>query len=687
MQLCKPGGGAEVAISDKRLIVALSWLVLLLGLVVYLGWAIHSPALVAILPNQAAMKANTALCFILLGAALVLRHKPAAAGWSRALAGLVLLIAALTLVQFAFNLDLGIDELPFADDMSSVSTEAPGRMSASTAVSMAVLALVLIFNEGWSARLRRFLLVLVQALSLSVFLSYPFSLAFGDSLFLYSGMALNTSILMVLATLALLLDMPERGWMDLIVARTPHGAATRRLLGTVLLVPFVLGWLIYYGEDSGWYDAAISRSTYTVAAMLLLGAIVVTSAERMQRASQAQLALQLNLDAVSRQLNSLIENSPSAISIKDVEGNYQLVNSQFEHLVRLPAAQIVGRDADAVFKGTLLDIVQENEVEALLKRRPATIEMSTAVDGVQRTYLNLQFPLFNEEEELLGLGGIWTDITEQKQLEDSLRTKNLDLERSNQELEQFAYVASHDLQEPLRMVSSYMQLLESRYKDKLDDDAKEFIDFAVDGAARMQRLIQDLLAFSRVGTRGRAPEAVDSGMALTEALQNLSVRIQENHAVIEHGKLPTVFVDRNQLTQVLQNLVGNALKFRAERQPTIKIGAERRGDFYEFRVEDNGIGFDPKHAERIFVIFQRLNSREMYEGTGIGLAICKKIIERHGGRIWVESEPGQGTTFYFTLPRLPEALPAAEGDDESPASQAAMQPQSDSIEQRAKRLI
>ncbi|MCW5874453.1 MAG: PAS domain-containing protein [Anaerolineales bacterium] len=634
------------------------------------------------------MKANTALCFILLGTVLVLRlGERAGSAWPKRLAALVLLIAVLTLAQFAFNINLGIDEFPFADDMSSVSTDAPGRMSASTAVAMAVMALVLLFEERWSDTLRRYILVLVQVLSFSVFLSYPFSLAFGNSLFLYSGMALNTSILMVFATLVLLLQLPERGWMDLIIARTAQGAATRRLLATVLLVPFVLGWLIYYGEDLGWYDTAFSRSTYTITAMLLLGAIVVTSAERLHRAGQARKTLELNLDAVSRQLNSLIENSPSAISIKDVDGLYQLVNSEFERLVQMPSQQILGKDADAVFDEPLLEIVLENEVQALLTRRPATTELTVVLDGVSRNYLNLQFPLLDEQDEITGLGGIWTDITEQKQLESSLRRKNLDLERSNQELEQFAYVASHDLQEPLRMVSSYMQLLESRYKDKLDDDAKEFISFAVDGATRMQRLIQDLLAFSRVGTRGRAPEEVDSAVSLAEALQNLSVRIQENGARIQQGKLPTVFVDRNQLTQVLQNLVGNAIKFRAEREPIIKINAERRGHFYEFRVEDNGIGFDQKHAERIFVIFQRLNSRELYEGTGIGLAISKKIIERHGGRIWVESQPGQGTTFYFTLPGQLDSVPEAIEDEDMLPAQAANPAEADTMEQRAKRLI
>jgi light-regulated signal transduction histidine kinase (bacteriophytochrome) len=315
----------------------------------------------------------------------------------------------------------------------------------------------------------------------------------------------------------------------------------------------------------------------------------------------------------------------------------------------------------------------------------ANVEIATELEGAQRVYLNTKFPLFSESGEILGLGGIWTDITEQKQLSETLQIKNVDLERSNKELEQFAYVASHDLQEPLRMVSSYMQLLESRYKDKLDDDAKEFIDFAVDGAARMQRLIQDLLAFSRVGTRGKEPEIVDSSQSVAEALRNLKVRIEENGATVNAAGLPVVFVDRNQLTQVFQNLIGNAVKFKGEKPPVVDITARDQGELFEFTVSDNGIGFDQKHADRIFTIFQRLNSREQYEGTGIGLSICKKIVERHGGKIWAESSVGQGATFRFTLPKPPEedAITGA------PAAEAAAieVPGADAIGERAGRMI
>ncbi|HSL30086.1 MAG TPA: PAS domain S-box protein, partial [Anaerolineales bacterium] len=247
------------------------------------------------------------------------------------------------------------------------------------------------------------------------------------------------------------------------------------------------------------------------------------------------------------------------------------------------------------------------------------------------------------------------DITERKEAEEALQRLTEDLRRSNAELEQFAYVASHDLQEPLRMISSYMHLLSDRYTGRLDSDADEFIQYAVDGATRMQNLINDLLAYSRVGTRGKEHIPVSMENVLKDALANLEFAIEENGARITHEALPLICGDPLQLVMVLQNLIGNAIKFRGAESPRIHMDARRQGGEWLFSISDNGIGFDQKFAERVFVIFQRLHTRGAYPGTGIGLAICKRIILRHGGRIWVESQRGQGSVFNFTLPALEAA--------------------------------
>jgi light-regulated signal transduction histidine kinase (bacteriophytochrome) len=265
---------------------------------------------------------------------------------------------------------------------------------------------------------------------------------------------------------------------------------------------------------------------------------------------------------------------------------------------------------------------------------------------------------------VLFTGVIWWNAkllfhAEEERLEamEKLRQTSTDLERSNTELQQFAYVASHDLTEPLRMITSYLELLTSRAQGKLGGEEQEFIGYAVDGARRMQTLIQDLLAYARVDTRGRPLEPTDCERVLESVLANLKLAINESHAVIEHEPLPTVKGDVVQLTQVFQNLLGNAIKFHGSAPPRIHIGARRNRDEWFFYVKDNGIGIDPKNFSRIFVLFQRLHTRQEYPGTGMGLAICKKIIERHGGRIWAESKPGEGTTFFFTIPAKNEIQP------------------------------
>jgi PAS domain S-box-containing protein len=244
------------------------------------------------------------------------------------------------------------------------------------------------------------------------------------------------------------------------------------------------------------------------------------------------------------------------------------------------------------------------------------------------------------------------DVAERTRIRRDLERLAAELRRSNAELERFAYIASHDLQEPLRMVSSYSRLLQVRYKGKLDEDADEFLHFAVDGATRMQQLITDLLAYSRVGTKGRPFEPVAVDALLDRALENLQAARQESGAEITRGPLPTLVADGSQLVQVLQNLLSNAIKFRGEAAPRIHVSAERRDGSWAFAVQDNGLGIDPKFSDRIFDVFQRLHGAK-FPGTGIGLSICKRVIERHGGRIWVESRPGEGATFRFTVPDLP----------------------------------
>ncbi len=263
------------------------------------------------------------------------------------------------------------------------------------------------------------------------------------------------------------------------------------------------------------------------------------------------------------------------------------------------------------------------------------------LQDTQKALLNILDDLNQSNEDLQAAHDI---------LEERVKERTAELARSNAELEQFAYIASHDLQEPLRMVSSYVQLLERRYKGKLDQDADDFIAYASEGAVRMQRLINDLLAYSRVGTRGKSFEEVSLDGIMDQAIENLQLAIRDKHATVTHDPMPTVYGDAGQLTQVFQNLIDNAIKFSGDKPPNVHVWATIEGRNCVCRVKDNGIGIAPEYMPRLFILFQRLHTRKEYPGTGLGLAICKRIVERHGGRIWAESVPGEGSIFCFQIP-------------------------------------
>jgi PAS domain S-box-containing protein len=358
---------------------------------------------------------------------------------------------------------------------------------------------------------------------------------------------------------------------------------------------------------------------------------------------------------IGERLRLVVELAPYPIAMANQNGRIVQVNEQTEQCFGYPRSALVGQS---------LEVLVPPRLRERCKPDPFSAAAATCEEGGRAELVGLredgtEFPLevgvqaLVSERDVLVLIAI-VDITQQKNTEAALKKLADELQRSNADLAQFAYVASHDLKEPLRKVSSFCQLLKDRYGEKLDADGQRYIDYAVDGSRRMNSLITALLELAQVNSRAAPAAAVDVGAVCRGAIDNLSTAIEDSGAkVVCDEELPVVLGDEGQLTQLFQNLIGNAIKFRGPQAPVITVEARPDHGQWQFAVRDNGIGIDPAQHERVFQIFQRLHTREKYAGTGIGLSICQRIVQRHGGRIWIESTPGEGTTFYFTLPSAP----------------------------------
>ncbi len=371
-------------------------------------------------------------------------------------------------------------------------------------------------------------------------------------------------------------------------------------------------------------------------------------AKEVAERKRAEEALRQN----QRFLEAVIQNAPACIKLVAEDGSLLQMNQAGLRILEADSlGQVQGKNisscASFQYRPAFMNLVKE-----VFQGKTGTLEFEAASLKGKPLWLSTHaVPLYDNAGNITALLGITVDITGRKHAEDERERLIGELARSNKELEQFAYVASHDLQEPLRMVAGFVSLLEKKYKGRLDEKADKYIRFAVDGSLRMEKLIEGLLAYSRVSTRGIEFRRVDLEQVFNEAAANLSAAIRESKAHVTRDDLPAVMGDETQLLQLLQNLIGNAVKFRkTDVPPEVHISAQKKETEWLFEVRDNGIGIKKEDFGKLFQVFQRLHSREEYPGTGIGLAVCKKIVERHGGRIWVESVPGEGTSFFFTIP-------------------------------------
>ena len=468
--------------------------------------------------------------------------------------------------------------------------------------------------------------------------------------------ALSVVLAVVISLVALWLAFHFRGEVN---AWSWRKFASSLLMGAAVPVMHYTGMAaatftpsaLVHGDHAHVIDvSALSVTGITSVTIIVLGLVVLTALADRRFSLQA-----LEIES-SRRHHQIIEAALDAFVGMDAGGLITDWNQQAEQTFGWTRSEAVGQSLAALIIPPQYREAHANGLGHFLKTGEGPV-LNRRIEIAALHRDGHQFPIelaicpVNWGDKRL-FAAFVRDVTERQQAQQALANKIEELARSNAELEQFAYVASHDLQEPLRMVASYTQLLARRYKGRLDADADDFIGFAVDGATRMQTLIQDLLAYSRVTTRGQSFEVTDAATSCANALRNLRTAIADADGVVHVAPLPRVRADESQLTQLFQNLIGNAIKYRNHRKPEIRVSAQSDGTFETFSVEDNGIGIEPQYFDRIFQMFQRLHTMKEYSGTGIGLTLCRKIVERHGGRIWVESQPGEGAKFLFTMPRI-----------------------------------
>lgn len=683
----------DTAMHLRKLSEIFAILLVFFGVIILIGWAFNISLLKSPGPAFSAIKSNVAFSFVLLGISLWLvqsnRVNKKYRRVAQVLAGIVALIGILTVGEYIFNLNLGIDQMLFKEAPGALYTSSPNRMAFTAAVDLIIAGIALILLDNIRSRSAAQNLAVVGGVitSLAV-LGYAYnSPLFYNPIPNYTRIAIYATFIFILVFSGIIMARPNTGFMKTLTGQYLGSYLLRRFLPTLIILPVLLGWLWIVGEDLGYYDPAFGYALYTISTILLLTAFLWYVSYSINVMDRKREKIEEELKVSNSNNRNLIESNLDALFSIDPQGVITDVNTSTEKLTGFPRDLLIGTNFSSYFtnpekaravyqrvfnKGSVrdyrLDIknkenstpvlynanIQKNEAgepigvlasaRDITELRKTQMELNDYKDSLEEQVEERTRELEKTNEDLKN------EIAERKITEIEMERLMGELKRSNRELQQFAYVASHDLQEPIRMVASFTQLLERRYKGQLDDDADDFIKFIVEGATRMQQLIEDLLTYSRVTTRAEPFNQIDLEDVFKESIANLKLMIDETNAEITHDPLPRVSADRSQIIQLFQNLIGNSLKFKGNEDPKIHISVNRDEYSWIFEFADNGIGIAPDHQERIFRVFQRLHTREEYPGTGIGLAVCEKIVQRHGGRIWIESKPGDGAKFFFTLP-------------------------------------
>lgn len=632
--------------------------IILAGMFVVAGWLFDIQFLKTVGPDFVSMKINSALCFVFSGALLILNYYRDNKNIRRSYflcTAVILLIGLITLTQYLFHYNTGIDEFLYTDiDSVKEGLRYPGRMSAATSFCFTVMGIVfLLFNSNnrTSKVVSQLLLHFVTLISFLAMVGYIYSVPSFYTLSLVNSMAFHTSVLLFLLSIAASFINPHVGITGLFTGFRTGNIMARRLFPLMVLILLILGYLQLLAHWNAWVTVGLGNALFVISFMIVGLLLIWSTANRLTRLDIRREESEEKSLSLERQLHHTMDNMLEGAQIIGFDWKYKYVNDSFLKHAKYSREELIGHTVMEKYPGIEKTEIYNVYKKCFEERVPIHLENEFTFPDGSQGWFELSFQPVPEGVFILSV-----DITERKRAEQNLINANkmldkraAELQASNKELERFAYVASHDLQEPLRMVSSFLHLLEKKMKDTLDETSRQYIDFAVDGSERMKTLIQDLLQYSRVGTEKEAIKDVDCNEVMNSVKAILALSIAENHAELIIHPLPVIKAVQPQIIQLFQNLVANALKYRSEKSPVIEVGCANNNEHWEFYVKDNGIGIESKFFEKIFIIFQRLHSKKDYSGTGIGLSICKKIIEKHGGQIRVESEPGKGSTFLFTI--------------------------------------
>ncbi len=630
-------------------------IILLISIIILFGWLFDISEILNLFPNSAIIKFNTALLFSLSSISILIFSKQSRKYSLVYITAsvIILTISFLTLYQYYFESDYEIDNFFIQDVYSSGY---PGRMSETTAFCFLLTGFSLLGMHSKNVLFRRsvqYLLIIISVLSFVSLTTDILQIPIENKTFFLSSMAIPTSVLFLALTYSISQKKYSHRHSWLLYGNYTGSKLVRLILPFVIILPLLLSYLLLTFYNKKIIEADFGVILYTIALILMSIMYISFISLKLNKADVERNELEKLLLTTNQELNQFkyALDQSSIVAITDSKGIITYVNDTFCEISQFSKKELIGNTHKIINSG--------HHPRAFFKDLWKTIGngdvwvgeiKNKAKDGSFYWVYTSIVPFKNSEGKVYQYLAIRQDVTDRKKAE-LLSLQNTEkIKEQNKELEQFAYIASHDLQEPLRTVTSFAGLLEEEYSEKLDENANQYLEFISQASKRMSELVKGLLDYSRIG-KGKEKVIVDCNQIVNEIQQDLSVIISETNAQIKVENLPTISAYSTELRLLFQNLISNAIKFRKNNQkPLIKISAKKKEQYYHFLIEDNGIGIANKHIEKIFIIFQRLHNKHEYNGSGIGLAHCRKIVALHGGEIWVESELKKGSNFHFTIP-------------------------------------